>query len=366
MPPGPTTRAISATPLAGSGTKKITSGITAASNVLSENGSAIASPWRNCATRDAGRVRAKASCASDGSMPSHRDRRTPLDDHFRKRAVAAADVEPSQTGFRSQPVEKGVAGKLAPLPHVSFVAGTVGEADLVGHPGLFLRPRRPMLASPRRRSNLSACRSQPCSKKPSKPGATRARASSPRSKTCRKPTSGSSRTRESRTAGEIAVHIAESGMMMSGELSQAGRQLQAQVVSGVHEGIRARREAGARRQAGPRADAEAHPHRRRTEAPAGRRTARPAVHHAVRRGTRHPPRLDEPRHLARGVPSRPARALRAAGGTCTGTHPADLRQDPESAYVNTEHAEHDRDFCSLCATACSVLYVSSLSFFRGQ
>ena len=43
MPPGRTTRAISATPFAGSGTKKITSGITATSNASSGNGSAIAS-----------------------------------------------------------------------------------------------------------------------------------------------------------------------------------------------------------------------------------------------------------------------------------------------------------------------------------
>jgi hypothetical protein len=55
--------------LAGSGTKKIIRAITAASNLSSAKGSAIASPWRNSATRAAGRVRAKASCPSDGSMP---------------------------------------------------------------------------------------------------------------------------------------------------------------------------------------------------------------------------------------------------------------------------------------------------------
>ncbi len=44
LPPGQTTRAISATPLAGSGTKKITSGMTATSNMLSGKGSAMASP----------------------------------------------------------------------------------------------------------------------------------------------------------------------------------------------------------------------------------------------------------------------------------------------------------------------------------
>jgi hypothetical protein len=68
-PPGQTTRTVSATPFSGLGTKKITSGMTATSKVSSGKDCAIASPWRNCATRDAGRVRAKASCASDGSIP---------------------------------------------------------------------------------------------------------------------------------------------------------------------------------------------------------------------------------------------------------------------------------------------------------
>ena len=43
--------------------------MTAASKLSSGKGSSMAPPWRNSATRAAGRVRAKASCASDGSIP---------------------------------------------------------------------------------------------------------------------------------------------------------------------------------------------------------------------------------------------------------------------------------------------------------
>jgi hypothetical protein len=43
--------------------------MTAASNEFVANGSAIASPLLNSATRAAGRCRTKASCASDGSTP---------------------------------------------------------------------------------------------------------------------------------------------------------------------------------------------------------------------------------------------------------------------------------------------------------
>jgi hypothetical protein len=44
IPPGATTRTISATPLTGSGTKKITSAMTAASKLSAGKGSAIALP----------------------------------------------------------------------------------------------------------------------------------------------------------------------------------------------------------------------------------------------------------------------------------------------------------------------------------
>jgi hypothetical protein len=70
LPPGRTTRAISATPFAGSGTKKITSAITAASNAASGQGRAAASPTSNRAGRPGSRVRAKSSWGPDGSMPS--------------------------------------------------------------------------------------------------------------------------------------------------------------------------------------------------------------------------------------------------------------------------------------------------------
>jgi hypothetical protein len=60
-------------------------------------------------------------------------RGTPLDEHFGEGAVAAAHVEPSQPGCRSQPIEKRVADNLAPPPHVSFIASAIVEADLVSH-----------------------------------------------------------------------------------------------------------------------------------------------------------------------------------------------------------------------------------------
>ena len=56
---------------------------------------------------------------------------------------------------------------------------------------------------------------------------------------------------DSRTAAEIAVHIAESGMMMSGELSRPDGNFRRKSFPAVHEGIRARREAGARQANGP-------------------------------------------------------------------------------------------------------------------
>jgi hypothetical protein len=69
MPPGRVTRTISATPCAGSGTKKITSAITAASKRSASIGSAIASACVNCARRAAGRLRANANWPSEGSIP---------------------------------------------------------------------------------------------------------------------------------------------------------------------------------------------------------------------------------------------------------------------------------------------------------
>ena len=57
----------------------------------------------------------------------------PLDEHFRKGTVAATNVEPSQTSFRSKPVEERFTYKLAPFSHVSFIGSAVLEAYLVGH-----------------------------------------------------------------------------------------------------------------------------------------------------------------------------------------------------------------------------------------
>ena len=74
--------------------------------------------------------------------PLDRDGRAPLDEPFGKGTVAATDVQPSQARFWREPVEKDLTGQPAPLPHVSFVAGSVIEADLlVCHPVSFWRVR---------------------------------------------------------------------------------------------------------------------------------------------------------------------------------------------------------------------------------
>ena len=119
---------------------------------------------------------------------------------------------------------------------------------------------------------------------------------------------------ESRTAAEIAVHIAESGMMMSGELWRPDGNFQRksfpEFMKEYARGVKPAR--GGKR--------ELVQMLKRTHAE-GERKLRQAgelhvlqFYHAVRRGTRHPPRLDEPRHL-RQLCRRGHRALRAAGGS---------------------------------------------------
>ena len=133
MPPGQTTRAISATPLAGSGHEEDHQRHDrCVERVVGE---------RQCHRIALTKLRdtRRGSRASERELrlgridPVDRGGRAALDEHFSKGAVAAADVEPSQSGCWSQPVEERLAGELAPRPHVSFVGSPIVEADLVGH-----------------------------------------------------------------------------------------------------------------------------------------------------------------------------------------------------------------------------------------
>ena len=67
--PAEPTRAISATPFAGSGTKKMTSAMTAASKRCCSNGNAMASPSRNTHARWPVAFARQRSCPSLGSTP---------------------------------------------------------------------------------------------------------------------------------------------------------------------------------------------------------------------------------------------------------------------------------------------------------
>src|SRR6218665_2609890 len=120
-PPGRTTRAISATPLAGSGTKKITSGITATSNASSGYGRALASPSRNSAAPQPGPGARIGQLLQRRVDAMHRTRRAAPCDHLREDTVAASDIQPPVAGCRVEPPEEGVPRQLAPLSHVPLV-----------------------------------------------------------------------------------------------------------------------------------------------------------------------------------------------------------------------------------------------------
>src|SRR5262249_6028997 len=66
--------------------------------------------------------------------------------------------------------------------------------------------------------------------------------------------------------------------------------------------------------------------RRRKADPAGRRDPHAAEHPPLRREAGNPAGLDEPRHLPRGGPSRPTRAVRAAFGAGSGVDATDSRR----------------------------------------
>jgi hypothetical protein len=100
VPPERTTRFISATPFAGSGTKKITSAMVGRSKVLSANGSAMASPSRNSGTLTVWRWRAKASWPGDGSTPC-----TPLGARRSTKSSVKAPL-PQPTSMQRNPFDK--------------------------------------------------------------------------------------------------------------------------------------------------------------------------------------------------------------------------------------------------------------------
>jgi len=136
-----TTRVISATPFAGSGTKKITSAMTAASKLRPGRAGA----WR--ALLELGdarlwRVRAKASCPSEGRCLALNGRAA-VDQQFGEGAIAAANIHPAQAGLWCDPVEKHVARQPAP-DSIMRRSGAVVEADLVFSHGLPLRFPCPM------------------------------------------------------------------------------------------------------------------------------------------------------------------------------------------------------------------------------
>jgi hypothetical protein len=93
----------------------------------------MASPWRNSATRAAGRAR-KCELPFRRINPLNLGRCAPFDDELGERAVAAADVDPAQASERRQPIEKDLARKPAPGSHHPLVGRAVVEADLrFGH-----------------------------------------------------------------------------------------------------------------------------------------------------------------------------------------------------------------------------------------
>ena len=103
----------------------------------------MASPCLNLATREAGRVRAKANCPSEGSTPSTLGRRATLHDQFGEGSVAASDIDPALTNGRGEPIEKLLARKLAPNAHHALVGGAVVETDLLlGHAAIIPSSRR--------------------------------------------------------------------------------------------------------------------------------------------------------------------------------------------------------------------------------
>ncbi len=172
-------------------------------------------------------------------------------------------------------------------------------------------------------------------KRRSRPGATRGRESSTSSGTSRKRTSGTDRRPESRTVAELARHIIESGLLMSGELSREDGDFRRK----SYEALLREHGRGVSRLATRRAlldGARAKSPRRRARSPEGGGAAHPAVHPALRREAGDAPRLDAARDRPRGVSSRPTGAVRATAGAGAGPDATDLRRltmkDPDPVF----------------------------------
>ena len=91
----------------------------------------MASPCLNLATREAGRVRAKANCPSEGSTPSTLVGPQRCTINSVKAPFAASDINPALANGRGEPIEKLLARKLAPNAHHALVGGAVVETDLL-------------------------------------------------------------------------------------------------------------------------------------------------------------------------------------------------------------------------------------------
>src|SRR5262245_58734477 len=117
-------------PLAGSGTKKMTNAMTAASKLSAENGSAIASPCWNRARLAAGRVRAcKRKLRLGGINSRDLGGSASLHQELGEGTVAAAHIDPSPARRWGQPLQEFLTHQTAPGPHHSFIACAVIEAN---------------------------------------------------------------------------------------------------------------------------------------------------------------------------------------------------------------------------------------------
>ena len=133
-------------------------------------------------------------------------------------------------------------------------------------------------------------------------------------------------TSTARTPAEIAIHIVESGLMMAGELSRPdgdfSRKSFPQFMKEYARGIKPTTNKKQLVQL-----------LTKTQADGAQKIAKAGHLHMLQLITRfdgapgHAPRVDESRDLARGIPSRPARPVRAARRPRAGAHAVDLRKE---------------------------------------
>jgi hypothetical protein len=114
--------------------KLITNAMVAASNLPSVNGNACASPPTELRKAHS-RPGASMSDLGLGWIESlHLCGRTMRHDQLSKSAVSAADIEPSQSLWLRQPIEKDLTDESAPSAHKAFIGGSIGEKVwLFGH-----------------------------------------------------------------------------------------------------------------------------------------------------------------------------------------------------------------------------------------